>query len=50
MLNYVKPSLIIHLAIYVTVMKNIDDPVLALDDPSCELDIRGYKLFQIMHS
>lgn len=44
MLNYVKPSLIIHLAIYVTVMKNIDDPVLALDDPSCALDIRGYKL------
>ena len=26
-------------------MKNIDDhPVLALDDSSCELDIRGYKL------
>jgi hypothetical protein len=44
MLNYVKPSLIIHLEIYVTVMKNIDDPVLALDDPSCGLDIRGYKL------
>ena len=44
MLNYVKPSLIIHLAIYVTVMKNIDDPVLALNDPSYGLDIRGYKL------
>jgi hypothetical protein len=26
------------------VMKNIDDPVLALDDPLCGLDIRGYKL------
>ena len=25
-------------------MKNIDDPVLALDDSSCELDIVGYKL------
>jgi hypothetical protein len=44
MLNYVKPSLIIHLEIYVPVMKNIDDPVLVLDDPSCGLDIRGYKL------
>jgi hypothetical protein len=44
MINYVKPSLIIHLQIYVTVMKNIDDPVLALADPSGGLDIRGYKL------
>jgi hypothetical protein len=44
MLNYVKPSLIIHLEIYVTVMKNIDNPVLTLDDTSCGLDIRGYKL------
>jgi hypothetical protein len=44
MLNYVKRSLIIHLEIYVTVMRNIDDYVLALDDPSCGLDIRGYKL------
>ena len=25
-------------------MNSIDDPVLALDDPSCGLDIRGYKL------
>jgi hypothetical protein len=44
MLNYVKPSLIIPLAIYVTIMKNIDDPVLALDEQSCGLDVRGYKL------
>lgn len=44
MLNYVKPSLIIHLEIYVIVMKSIDDPALALDDPSCGLDTRGYKL------
>ena len=44
MLNYVKPSLIIHLEIYIIAMKNIDDPALALDDPSCGLDTRGYKL------
>ena len=44
MLNYVKPSLIIHLEIYVVVMKSIDDPALALEDPSCGLDTRGYKL------
>ena len=45
MLNHVKPSLIIHLEISITVMKNIaDHPVLALDDSSCGLDIRGYKL------
>jgi hypothetical protein len=45
MLNYVKPSLIIHLEIICYGMKNTDDhSVLALDDSSCGLDIRGYEL------